>query len=382
MAKTNRYKKDDEWDSGLQLIKKPDIFIPRFLDDLMNEIDDKKDVDANAEFSIFVVSKINGFDISLTNEYFIPKQRVHSAEVEYDEARPNQKFNTVIHRHPNSMPNHFSGDSGDDGYINRNFDVSILWTEKDGFSYGQYNMYSNRKRLAIPCEIFVIRPEIKIKGLHKIKKYSYVEDKSKGYKVEKDNKGVTVITGNGFSDDDIDYSGNGAISNFNKQPDLFNQYRANLKEKTDYVTDKLNGSSILDNNNKLVDYNKAMHEEGEAIDEDWLTKALDFFDGLQDGMAIVDLTHELFSVLDTFKPNYSQDNLDTAGHYWQLMEIVANVAIYWSWKPEMIKNLGQNLANLYVTEQYAQVEGRVKSMYEYAMGNYTSGQSKSNIEVS
>jgi len=164
-------KDDDYEDSGLSLVDKPTIYIPRFLEDLMEDINEAKNVSTLAEFSIFVKADIKGFDITLSRDYYIPKQEVHPAEVEYKEVRPNEDFNTVIHRHPDSLEE-FS--TGDDTYINRNFDVSLLWTHKNGFVKAQYNLYMQRQRCAIDCDIIVVRPEItNIKGINKIQKYVY-----------------------------------------------------------------------------------------------------------------------------------------------------------------------------------------------------------------
>lgn len=157
---------DHDDDSGLMLVDKPAIYIPQLLVDVMWNIDMQKKVSSNSEFSIFCIADIDGFEITLKPKYFIPEQVVHSAEVDYKEQRPNHRYNTVIHRHPNNM-NNFSG--GDDRYINRNFDVSILWTANEEFVKGQYNLFQHGQRIRLDCDLYIMRNEFVIKDIMKIK---------------------------------------------------------------------------------------------------------------------------------------------------------------------------------------------------------------------
>jgi len=91
---------------------------------------------SNVEWSILCKASWNAEmeRFELGTEYFLPKQEVSAAHIDYEE--DNIDFNTVIHKHPSGCLR-FS--STDESYINRNFTVSLLWVNNH-FEYGIANV--------------------------------------------------------------------------------------------------------------------------------------------------------------------------------------------------------------------------------------------------
>jgi hypothetical protein len=111
------------WDSGLKVISPPILIdVPKSIVDVMRAIDIS--LADNVEFSIYVKADVSNIEcIVVSEDYYIPKQTVSAASVDYNES-PIDGFNAVIHKHPRGVMS-FSGT--DDEYINQNFTVSILW---------------------------------------------------------------------------------------------------------------------------------------------------------------------------------------------------------------------------------------------------------------
>jgi len=84
------------------------------------------------EFSILLKGKYNedGNFIVDVNDYVIPKQKVSSSTIRYDNSETTEYitegYNTVIHKHPHGF-NEFS--RTDYEFINKNFMCSILYTD-------------------------------------------------------------------------------------------------------------------------------------------------------------------------------------------------------------------------------------------------------------
>ena len=100
------------------------VIVPTSIENTMLALNDEYN---DVEFTILTKTEwceeINSFIMS--EEYFLPKQQVSSAHIDYEE--DNTAFNTVIHKHPNGCKG-FSGT--DEEYINANFDFSLLWVDK------------------------------------------------------------------------------------------------------------------------------------------------------------------------------------------------------------------------------------------------------------
>lgn len=134
---SNVVKRGDHWvNKGMIIVKSIPCIIPRSIENLMLEIN-KHFIDT--EFSIFAKSFYDEEKkrIIVEKDYYIPKQEVTMAGVDYNEGPP-EGFNTVIHKHPTGCT---SFSPTDDTYINQNHDYSLLW-EGGRFISGQVRFRS------------------------------------------------------------------------------------------------------------------------------------------------------------------------------------------------------------------------------------------------
>lgn len=145
----DKKEKSEAWESGIKILKRMQVVIPLKLLLVCNQIADKVNED---EFSIVTnIAEKDDIEITLSEEFYVPKQQVSHSNIEYQP--DDYKFNTVIHRHPDGC-NSFS--STDQNYINQNFELSILYTKRDGFVAGQYNLkHENGYLIQLPVEIYV-----------------------------------------------------------------------------------------------------------------------------------------------------------------------------------------------------------------------------------
>jgi len=140
---------ENQWESELNIISSIQVVIPVKLYLVCNQIASK--VGGN-EFSIVTdIKEKDNQNILLTNEFYIPKQKVNPSNIDY---LPDVYTHSVcIHRHPDGC-NGFS--STDKEYINQNFILSLLYTRRDGFVNGIYNMrLDDKTMIQLPVEIKV-----------------------------------------------------------------------------------------------------------------------------------------------------------------------------------------------------------------------------------
>ncbi len=150
--KKHHYKisKKEEWCSGIKVLESVDIIIPVKLLHVCNYIANKVKGD---EFSILTnILEKDDNTITLSDEYYIPKQKVATSSIDYLPDPEASLFNTVIHRHPNGL-NNFS--ATDKNYINQNFQLSLLYTKEDGFVNGIYNLNHNDYLIQLPVEVYI-----------------------------------------------------------------------------------------------------------------------------------------------------------------------------------------------------------------------------------
>ena len=150
--KKHHYKisKKEEWCSGIKVLESVDIIIPVKLLHVCNYIANKVKGD---EFSILTnILEKDDNTITLSDEYYIPKQKVSTSSIDYLPDPEASLFNTVIHRHPNGL-NNFS--ATDKNYINQNFQLSLLYTKEDGFVNGIYNLNHNDYLIQLPVEVYI-----------------------------------------------------------------------------------------------------------------------------------------------------------------------------------------------------------------------------------
>lgn len=135
------------WESGIKILESVKVIIPLKLLLICNQIADRL---TGEEFSILVNLNEKDNTIRLSEEFYIPQQVVSSTSIDY--IPEDYNFNTVIHRHPDGL-NSFS--STDKNFINQNFKLSVLYTRRDGFVGGVYNLKHSESIIKLPIEIVV-----------------------------------------------------------------------------------------------------------------------------------------------------------------------------------------------------------------------------------
>jgi hypothetical protein len=142
-------KNEHQWESELNIISSIQVVIPVKLYLICNQIAGKV---GNNEFSIVTdIKEKDNQNILLTDEFYIPKQKVNPSNIDYLPDVYN--YSVCIHRHPDGC-NGFS--STDKDFINQNFILSLLYTRRDGFVNGIYNMrLDDKTMIQLPVEITV-----------------------------------------------------------------------------------------------------------------------------------------------------------------------------------------------------------------------------------
>lgn len=178
----DKKEKPGAWESGIKILKKMEVVIPLKLLLICNQIADKVKGD---EFSIVTnIHEKDDTEITLSDEFYIPKQQVDHSNIEY--LPDDYKFNTVIHRHPDGCDS-FSNTNQE--YINQNFELSILYTKRDGFVNGLYNLkHESGYLIQIPVEIYVDYgiDEIDISNIQKPAPVMVIDRFSKRHRNRKD----------------------------------------------------------------------------------------------------------------------------------------------------------------------------------------------------
>lgn len=138
----------NSWESELKVIEHMRVIIPLRLLLVCNSIAAKLD---GEEFSIVTnISNRSSDTIILSEDYYIPKQRVTAGSIDY---LPDQySHSVVIHRHPNGL-NSFS--RTDQDFINQNFELSLLYTAEEYFVNGIYNLKYEDAIIPIPVKSLI-----------------------------------------------------------------------------------------------------------------------------------------------------------------------------------------------------------------------------------
>ncbi|MBS1551552.1 MAG: hypothetical protein JST15_05745 [Bacteroidetes bacterium] len=136
------------WESDLKIIDKIKVIVPLKILLVCNSIVAKLD---GEEFSIVTsISKRSSDTITLSDDYYIPKQKVTAGSIDY---LPDQySHSVVIHRHPDNL-NNFS--RTDNEFINQNFELSLLYTEKEYFVNGVFNLKYEDAIIPVPVSTVI-----------------------------------------------------------------------------------------------------------------------------------------------------------------------------------------------------------------------------------
>lgn len=117
------------WKSGITLVNKVELSIPGIILIVCNYL---REHTRNNEFSILCKGIWDGGKYCVSDDYVIPKQKVDSTSVYYDDANLHELralgYNVVIHCHPFKSSS-FSGTDMDT--INAHFECSILYSEQE-----------------------------------------------------------------------------------------------------------------------------------------------------------------------------------------------------------------------------------------------------------
>lgn len=136
------------WESDLIVIEKMKVIVPLKLLLVCNSIVAKLN---GEEFSIVTnIAKRSSDTITLSEDYYIPKQRVTSGSIDY--LLDDYNHPVVIHRHPNGL-NSFS--ATDQSYINQNFELSLLYTADEYFVNGLFNLKHEDAIIPIPVKAVI-----------------------------------------------------------------------------------------------------------------------------------------------------------------------------------------------------------------------------------
>jgi len=144
----NIVKKKDHWtNESVRIVKSIDCYVPKYISNIMKALNKKFE---STEFSIFGMIDFNKNEnqFELDSVYYIPKQKVSGASVDYLEDAP-EGYNLVIHKHPRGCR---SFSSTDNEYINQNFDYSLLW-EGNKFVSGQVRLNTKFGMMSLSLDI-------------------------------------------------------------------------------------------------------------------------------------------------------------------------------------------------------------------------------------
>lgn len=146
--KTKTKSEAESWSSGIKVLERMEVIVPVKLLIVCNHIAGKVRGD---EFSIVTnIKEKDDTELFLSEEFYIPKQEVSASYVKY--LPDTYEYNVVIHRHPDGFDD-FSGT--DNNYINQNFELSLLYTKRDGFVNGVYNLKLNDYLIPIPVKVYI-----------------------------------------------------------------------------------------------------------------------------------------------------------------------------------------------------------------------------------
>jgi len=126
------------------------------------------------EVGMFLNGKMNEQGkLVLSEDFYIPQQKVGGASIDFQEEPPDLKWNGVIHRHPDGCKS-FSGTDGT--YINANFEFSLLYVCNE-ITLGIYNFDNNGFRFQVPLKTEIMYPIMELQDkdaiLAKITKVQY-----------------------------------------------------------------------------------------------------------------------------------------------------------------------------------------------------------------
>ena len=147
------------WNSGYS-VSEPSVLVER---SVYNTIRGAKAKALDKEYSILFKGKWEERGFMVYNEYYIPKQSVSSASVDYKEdiglLREKEGYNVVVHSHPFCKGNNGRFSMADKESINTHFPVSLLVN-------GHGNIICADMILNTPCKSHDILIELDIDSIY------------------------------------------------------------------------------------------------------------------------------------------------------------------------------------------------------------------------
>jgi len=153
-------------------ITKIKCYVPKELYSAIRNIEEcvNKKFGSSNEFSIYIHGEFDEEgDLIVSRDYYIPKQKVGGASVDYQE-QPEKFYNGCLHKHPSGCTS-FSG--VDKKYINSNFEFSLLYVnEKINKGIININYYGNR-RIQVDLDVITEPPTFEAINIDNIEKAVY-----------------------------------------------------------------------------------------------------------------------------------------------------------------------------------------------------------------
>jgi len=252
--------KKDHWtNEAVRIVQSIKCYVPKYIINVMKALDNKF---SNSEFSIFGIIDYNKLEgqFELDSKYYIPKQKVSGASVNYEEDAP-EGFNMVIHKHPRGCR---SFSSTDDTYINQNFDYSLLW-EGGKFVSGQVRINTDFGKVKISLDVLEESDELMVipqDQLGKITENRYV--------VQYGKYGKSYKRGNSNYYDGEDYTdylyggyGCGGYGNGKNNSSLTEKYKCppQTSKKIKKAKNFTKGSLLTSEQEEVNNYLEAQQEE-------------------------------------------------------------------------------------------------------------------------
>jgi hypothetical protein len=146
--------KDTKWDSELKIVE-PEILIKRNVIDILWSIEKKVDT----EFAVLFKGKWEKDGFVVSDEYYIPKQKVSYASVDFEEDISKKRaegYNVIIHKHPSKFG--FSG--ADEDSINAHFLVSMIYYKGEIVDANMSVQVNGDVKIRIKPKISIIPNEV------------------------------------------------------------------------------------------------------------------------------------------------------------------------------------------------------------------------------
>ena len=157
------------FDSELSIVS-PVIIVPQKLNSIIRYIQQKL---GNNEFSLLLKGSWTEKGFTLAKEYYIPKQEVSHASVDYNEdlSLLTTEWNAIYHSHPFTygIP---SFSESDRTSINCNFVCSLLGT-KEGIKVANLSFFTGVCMVQVLAEVVIVDDEIEPVDISKITEKRY-----------------------------------------------------------------------------------------------------------------------------------------------------------------------------------------------------------------